>query len=945
MKPRKSQLLLILTVILIFSPGFAQSPEDVKPANLGLKDVIPIDPDVMIGEFENGVDYYIRVNTKPENRAMLWLVVNAGSLQEDDEQLGLAHFTEHMGFNGTQHFEKNDLINYLESIGMRFGPEINAYTSFDETAYFLQVPSDSTNFIETGFQMLEDWAHLVSFEEEEIDKERGVVIEEWRLGQGAQSRMRDKQLPILFKNSRYAERLPIGNKEILDSFAYSTLKKYYDDWYRPDLMAIIAVGDFDKAWIFSLMEKHFALIPAVEKPRERKQYPVPDHDEVLYAIATDIEATQTQIGLYFKSDIRQLRTVADYRIILMEAMYNRMLNDRLMELTKKSDPPFIYGYSAKGRFVRSKEVYYLGAGVKEDGIEQGLNALLIEAKRVKIHGFTETEFERVKTEILRQAERGYIERDKMESRYFAQQYVANFLTGDPIPSSEQELALYKQLLPGIYLREINELADRWITSNNRVVLVSAPQKDELPEPSEEALTTVITLVEKEEVQPFADLVSDAPLMENPPKRSEIVVETVRNSLGITELTLANGIHVVLKPTDFKNDEILFDAYSIGGNSLASNENFVSANFADQIIHSSGIGAFNDIELEKKLAGKVVNVAPYFTSDREGLRGDASPRDMETMFKLIHLYMTAPRKDNVAFNSLLTRMKAYIRNRNLRPETAFFDTVNVTLAQYHWRFRPLSETLLDEIDHEAVLNFYQDRFADASDFHFFFVGNFEVEKIKPLVQTYLGGLPSVGRVESWKDNGIIPPEGVIKKEVYKGIEPKSMVQLVFTGSQESGYENYYARTSLVDVLRIKLREVLREDRGGTYGVRIGSSTKLHPRSEYSISIRFGCDPERVDEMIQTLFDQIDTLKTIGPEEDNVTKIRETHLRSYKVNMKKNSYWLREMKGKHYFSGDLTEILEYPDVVATLSGEMIHKAALKYLNTENYVQVVLFPEKPN
>ncbi|MEE9190928.1 MAG: insulinase family protein [Candidatus Neomarinimicrobiota bacterium] len=945
MKPKYCQLLLILTVILIFSPGFAQSPEDVKAANLGLNDVIPIDPDVMIGEFENGVDYYIRVNKKPENRAMLWLVVNAGSLQEDDDQLGLAHFTEHMGFNGTQHFEKNDLIDYLESIGMRFGPEINAYTSFDETAYFLQVPTDSAYFIETGFQMLEDWAHLVSFEDEEIDKERGVVIEEWRLRQGAQARMRDKQLPILFKNSRYAERLPIGNKEILDSFAHSTLKKYYEDWYRSDLMAIVAVGDFGRDLIFTLIEKHFALIPALEKPRERKQYPVPDHDEVLYAIATDIEATQTQIGLYFKSDIRQLKAVADYRIILMEAMYNGMLNDRLMELTKKSDPPFIYGYSAKGRFVRSKEVYLLGAGVKEDGIEQGLKALLVEAKRAKKHGFTETELERVKTEILRQTERGYVERDKMESSYFAQQYVDNFLTGDPILSLEQELALYKQLLPGIHLLEINELADRWITSNNRVVLVSAPQKDELPVPSEDALMTVITRAEKEEVQPFTDLVSDAPLMETPPKRSEIVVETVHNSLGITELTLANGVHVVLKPTDFKNDEILFDAYSIGGNSLVSDKNFMSANFADQIIQSSGIGAFNDIELEKKLAGKVVNVAPYFTSDREGLKGAASPRDIETMFKLIHLYMTAPRKDEVAYNSLLTRMKAYIRNRNLRPETAFFDTLNVTLAQYHWRSRPLSEALLNEIDHEAVLNFYRDRFADAGDFHFFFTGNFEVEKIKPLIQTYLGGLPSVSRTESWKDNGIMPPEGVIKKEVYKGIEPKSIVQLVFTGSQESGYENYYARTSLVDVLRIKLREVLREDRGGTYGVRIGSSTKLHPRSEYSISIRFGCDPERVDEMIQTLFNQIAALKTVGPEADNVTKVRETHLRSYEVNMKKNSYWLREMKGKHYFNGDLTEILEYPDVVATLSEEMIRKAALKYLNIENYVQVVLFPEKPN
>jgi len=617
--------------------------------------------------------------------------------------------------------------------------------------------------------------------------------------------------------------------------------------------------------------------------------------------------------------------------------------NRLNELTKKADPPFLYGFSGKGRFVRTKEVYYLGGGVKEDGIERGLDALLTEANRIKKFGFAESEFERTKTEILRNTERAYKERDKTESRGLARKYAYNFLVGEPIPSPKQELALCKQLLPDIKLTEVNELVSQWITDNNRVVMVSAPQKADVVIPNEDDLLKVFQAAEKKDIQPYEDIVRDEPLVANPPEPADIVEEKTQDELGITELTLANGVQVILKSTDFKNDEILFDAYSFGGTSLMSDDKIMSARTAVQIIQNSGAGVFSNIELEKKLTGKVVRVNPYIGNLVEGISGSASPQDMETMFQLIYVYMTEPRKDEEAFRSYLTRMKGFIENRSARPSTAFNDTILVTLAQYHPRFRPMTEALLDEIDHETVFDFYQDRFADAGDFHFFFVGNFRLDQIKPLIQTYLGGLPSTGRTESWKDRGVFPPKGVVKKEVYKGMEPKSMVRMAFTGSYEFGSKINYALSSLVEVFRIKLREILREEMGGTYGVRMWRNVDLYPREEYELSIMFGCAPERVDEMTQTLFQQIDSLKTVGPAESYITKVRETQRRQYEVNLKKNRFWLNQLRRKHFNREDLLDIVRYPDYVETLSVDMVRQAAQKYLNTENYVQVVLYPEK--
>jgi len=943
MKEWKIYIFSFLFCILINFSSYAQSADEVQSSNLKLDEAIPVDPDVTMGKFENGVHYYIKTNKKPENRATLWLAVNAGSVLENDDQRGLAHFAEHMGFNGTKHFAKQELIDYLESIGMQFGPEVNAYTSFDETVYFLHVPTDSADFVETGFQILEDWAHLITFEDEEIDKERGVIVEEWRLGRGAYMRMLDKQLPMLLKDSRYAERLAIGKKEIIDSCSYETLKSFYKDWYRPDMMAIVAVGDFDKDWIYNLMEQHFATIPAVENPRERIMYPVPDHENVLFAIATDPEASYTEIDIYFKSELRPQKTVANYRELLMEQLFNNMLNTRLREITQKSDPPFVDAFSSKGRFVRTKGVYFLGAIVKENGIERGLDALLTEAIRVRQHGFTLSELERTKTQILRNAEQKYKEADKIESQRIARDFVYNYLNDEPIPSAEQELALTKQLLAGIQINEVNELVNQWITDNNTVVRLSAPEKEDAKIPSEQELLAVYKAAETKEIQPYVDAVSDEPLVATLPQPSKIVKEIKHEKLDVTELWLSNGVHAVLKPTDFKNDEILFYAYSYGGNSLVNDKNFISALLAANIISESGVGRFSSIELQKKLTGKVVNVFPYIDDLSEGFSGNTSPKDIETMFQLIYLYMTSPRDDKEVYESLISRYKAFLENRSANPEQAFQDTVQVTLAQHHFRARPFSVPLLDELNRAEALQIYKDRFADASDFNFFFVGNFEIDKIKPLTETYLGSLPTINRKESWKNVGISAPKGVIKKEIHKGIEPKSRVQITFTGPYEGGFENYYRKSSLAAVLDIKLREILREDLGGTYGVSVYHNDFILDRKEYEFTISFGCSPDRVNEMINTLFQQIDSIKTIGPKDIYISKVQETQKRAHEVNMKENNYWLQELRYKHYYGEDWMPILTYPEYVATLSPDLVKAIANKYLDTNNYVQVVLYPEK--
>jgi len=915
-----------------------------RPAVPDLARLLPVDPAVTVGTLPNGLRYYVRANPKPEKRAELRLVVNVGSVLEDSDQRGLAHFAEHMAFNGTTHFEKQELVHFIERVGMRFGPDLNASTSFDETVYMLQIPTDSAQLMARAFDILEDWAHLVTFDTAEVRKERGVVIEEWRRGRGAGARMFDKQLPVLFRGSRYAERLPIGTRELLETFDPTALRRFYADWYRPDLMAVVAVGDFDKDSVEHLIKRHFSAIPrrAGNGVRPRTVFPVPDHDSTLVAVATDKEATTSSVQVIWKQPVRDERTVAAYRQGIVQGLYNSMLNDRLYELTQRPDAPFLGAGSGQGRLIRSKEIYSLGAGVKDGGIERALEALLTEAERVDRHGFTAAELERAKSDYLRGMERAYAEREKTNSGAYVEEYVSNFLTGEPIPGVAYEYDLAKALVPGITLAEVNALGREWISDKNRVILASAPDKAGVDVPSGQALLAVFHRVKQAPVAAYVDTVSDAPLVAKLPAAGRVVAERESTALGTREWTLSNGVRVIVKPTDFKADEVLFTAYSPGGSSLAPDSAYLSAVLATQVVQLGGVGPFSAIELQKKLAGKAVSVRPFIGDEQEGLTGSASPKDLETMFQLAYLYFTAPRRDSSAFLAFTTNAKSALANRGLSPQAAFQDTLQVTLAQHHPRARPITSERVDEIKLDQALAFYRDRFADASDFTFVVVGNVTPDSLKPLVERYLGGLPSRARKETWRDPGVVPPKGIVTREVRKGIEPRSETRIVFTGPFEYTAANRHALRSLSEVLSIKLREQLREELGGTYSVAVNASPSRVPRPEYALTIGFGSAPDRADQLAQAVFAQIDSLKANGASAADVAKVKEAQIRSRQTSLKQNGYWLSQLAAYDQNGEDPAGILTYESLVAKLTPAAVRDAARKYLNEENYVRVTLYPE---
>lgn len=908
-----------------------------------MADELPFNSSILRDTLDNGIVIYVAHNERPEVRAELRLVVNAGSVLEDDDQLGLAHFVEHMAFNGTENFEKQEIVNYLESRGMRFGPDLNAYTSFDETVYMLQVPTDSMDVFRTGIEILREWASRVAFEEEEVDKERGVVVEEWRLRRGASARMLDKQLPILLKGSRYADRLPIGDPEIIKNSDYATITSFYRDWYRPELMAVVAVGDFDVEEIAGLLREAFSDLDPQASAPERVSFEVPGHEETLIAPASDPEAAYGRVTVVYKRDDEPSGKVEDYRRNLTASLYHGMFNNRLGELRQNVDPPFAFAFSGDGSFARTAEFYNLGAIVREGGVERALKTLLTEAERVHRHGFTESELAREKQSILRAYEKAYDERDKSESRQYASEYIRNYLVDEPVPGIEFEYPLVEALLPTISVADVNALSRKFITDESRVVMLSAPDKAEYGLPDSATVIALFGSVAASEPEPFVDRTLEEPLVSELSPAGSIVKETTSDTLGMTWLTLSNGVRVILKPTDFKNDEILMRGYSVGGTSLYPDSLYIPASTAATVIGQSGVGEFGPIELDKALSGKVAYVHPGIGETAETVGGSASPKDLETLFQLLYLHFTAPRADSVAFESYRVRMKEIIETARSSPERAFHDTVTVTMAQYHYRARPPSAETIEEMDLEASLRIYEDRFEDASDFTFYLVGAFENEEIKPLIQQYLATLPTTEREETWKDVGMRPPKGVVEKTIVKGIEPKSRVLFIFTGPLDFEHENRMRFQTFADVLRIKLREVLREDLGGTYGVRVGASTSRIPQETYRLNISWGCDPERVDELVGQFMVQVDSLKEFGIGEPYLGKARELRRRDHEEKLKRNTYWLESIAFVDRHDEDPMTIIEgYEEFMTRLDRQMMKNAANEFLNTGNYAKFVLLPE---
>jgi zinc protease len=898
------------------------------------------DTAVIRGTLPNGLTYYVRRNAEPRARAELRLVVNAGSVLEDDDQRGLAHFLEHMAFNGTRRFEKHQIVDYLERVGMRFGPDVNAYTSFDETVYMLQLPTDSAGVLETGLQILRDWATDITLDSAEIEKERGVVIEEWRRSRGAGARISDRQFPFLFAGSRYADRLPIGDLETLRTFAPETLRRFYQRWYRPELMAVVAVGEFDPREMERRIIAEFGGVPAAEGP-ERAEVTMPFPDSTRYMVTVDPEVPRAQVSINWMMPFTPDTAPAEIRRSIVDGMYAGLLGDRLQDISLQPDAPFIDVGSFQGASLRPAKTFVLNAAVAEGGAERGLAALVAETERAARHGFTQAELEREKAELLRMWEQIHAERAKTPSAAYAGQYGQHFLRGGPLRTVEDEYAMNRDVIPTVTLAEVNAAARRYAALRDRVVLVSGPERANLARPSEARLAFVADSVVRAELQPWTETVSDAPLLAETPAPGRVVAEDSVPGLGVLRWTLSNGARVVLKATDFKDDEILFGATSPGGLSLLPDSAYLFGRTATAAVQLGGIGGLSLTDLQKRLTGKAASLGPSVGELTEGMSGYAAPRDVETLFQLIHLYFTQPRRDTTAWQAYLQRGRESLRNRDVTPESAFGDTLTAILTQRHPRARPFTAATFDSLDVDRSLAIYRQRFADAGDFTFYFVGRFDPDSLRPLVERYLASLPSAGAKETFRDVGIRPPGGVVRREVRRGVEPKARTVLIFTGPAEFSRQAGADMGALAEALELRLREKLREDLGGTYGVGVSGGVSRDPYPRYTFSIDFGSAPERVDELVRVVMAEIDTVRAAGVPQDVVDKVREAFRRARETSLRENGWWIGRLMDYDRNGWDARLITENP-VGPSLSAERVRDAARLYLDPSRYVQVSLLPE---
>jgi zinc protease len=899
------------------------------------------DTAVIRGTLPNGLTYYVRRNAEPRARAELRLVVNAGSVLEEPDQRGLAHFLEHMAFNGTRRFEKHEIVDYLERVGMRFGPDVNAYTSFDETVYMLQLPTDSAGVVDTGLQILRDWATDISLDSAEVEAERGVVMEEWRLTRGAGGRISDRQFPFLFAGSRYAERLPIGDTATLRTFRHATLRRFYQRWYRPELMAIVAVGDFDPREVEAKIRAEFGGIPASTSPADRPETTLPFPGSVRYMVTTDAEVPRGQVSINWMIPDRPDTSVADLRRSIVEGMYSGMLGDRLNEMSLKPDAPFLDVGSYQGASLRPLETFVLNAAVAEGGAERGLAALVGEVERAARHGFTAAELEREKAELLRMWEQLYAERARTTSGQFAGQYADHFLRPGVLRTLEDDYALQTALVPGVTLDEVNAAARRFAAHRDRVVLVTGPAREGLAQPSEARLAAVADSAARADVAAYTETASEAPLLARTPAPGRVVAVDSVAEVGVIRWTLSNGARVVLKPTDFKDDEILFAATSPGGLSLLPDSAYRYGQTATAAVQLAGIGELSLTDLQRRLTGKAASVGPNVSDYAEGMNGFAAPRDVETLFQLVHLYFTQPRRDTAAWTAYLQRGREALRNRGVTPESAFGDTLNAILSQRHVRTRPFTAATFDSLDIDRSLAIYRERFAEAGDFTFYFVGRFDPDSLRPLAETYLASLPSSGVREAWRDPGIRPPAGVVQRTVRRGVEPKARTALVFTGPAEFSREATAEMSGLAETLQLRLRERLREDLGGTYGVGVSGGVARDPYPRYSLSVNFGSAPERVDELTAVVFAVMDSIRAAGPSRDDVDKVREAARRARETSLRENDFWMGQLMGYDRMGWDVRIIDDEP-LSARLTVERIRDAARRYLDRSRYVQVSLVPE---
>ena len=939
---------LLLTIASLSM--FAQTGSDGWTTSTGQRltpDMpLPTDPAVTVGTLPNGLRYYIRRNTKPEGRAELRLAVRAGSVLEDDDQRGFAHFVEHMAFNGTKNFAKNDMVTFLESIGMRFGADLNAFTSFDQTVYMLQVPTDDATSLGKGMLILEDWASGILFEEDAIEAERGVVIEELRARRGGDSRIGDIHFAAQYDGSKYADRLPIGTKESLEEGSSESMRRFYKDWYRPDMMAVVAVGDFDVAAVEKMIRTGFSDIPAVKNPRPSPDLSIPINDEPRVVLAFDPEVTNATVQLMIRHGKVGRETVGDYRRSILEGIAGAIVNGRLDELRRSATPPFLYAAVGAGIGLGDYHQMQATVVVNNGQYVEGFRSLMTELERVRRYGVTAAELERQKSAVLANIDQYYAEKDKTESGSYAREYYSNFTTGEAFPGIAYERELYHTFVPAFTVEDVNRAINEMMTEKGRSIAVGGPEVEGVDDLEDDDFTDVMEDVMTAEIEPYAEEVVTGTLLPREPTPGTIVSTRRIEEIGVVEWTLSNGARVVLKPTDFQNDEILMNAYSPGGTSLVSDAEYLSAANASAIIGSGGVGPFDASTLRKYLTGKVANVSASVGQLTENLQGFSSVNDVETMFQLIHARFTAPRKDTNAYQAYLSQLRNVLMNQGSDPESVFRDSVSYISSGYHPRSRPFTTAMVDDLDLETAYSFYRNRFADASDFTFFFVGTIDEAMMKPLVEKYVASLPSTKRTETWKDVGMRTPSGTLTREIMKGIEPKSLVQLYYHGDFDWSAENRVKLRAMVEVFQMKLRETLREEKGGVYSPGAYGSYEHYPESQYEIVVYFSCDPERVDELIAAVDSIAKEMSTTMVDQSYIDNVKEIVRRERETSLKDNGNWAASLQYYYMNDEDPRTIIQMNDMYQKLTTrQSVLEQAKRYFDTKNRMLFVLKPEVSN
>ncbi len=940
---RAARVALLLAAVAGATAIVSTQAPAPAPPRFNPQDPIPFDQSVRTATLPNGLKYFVRQNPRPEKRVALRLAVKAGSLEEADDQQGLAHFLEHMAFNGSAHFKPGALISTFESIGARLGPHVNAYTSFDETVYMLELPTDKPEIVANGLTALADFAGGLTIDPAEVEKERGVVIEEWRGGLGAGTRIRDKQIPVLYLNSRYAQRLPIGKPEIIRAAPAARLRAFYDTWYRPERMAVVAVGDIDTQQIENAIKSTFGPLKARAPAARMPDGKVPIQRQLSVSMVTDPEVTQSSVQIVRKRTKETQGRVADYRRDLVARLMQDMFNERFGELVRKPDAKFLGAGVSGGGLGRTVETFAIGARVPDGKIDEGATAIAVEARRVRDFGFSASELDRAKKWLAAGYERAYNERDKSESGSFAQEYLSYFLENEPAPGIAYEYQLVKQVLPGITVSETSEMAKRLLGDDSRVVLGVSPQNPSVRVPTEAELTAALVSAERVAVTAWSDTAATGTLMEHKPQAGAVASRREIPALGVTVVTFANGVEAWLKPTNFKNDQVIFTLEALGGSSLAPEADYLDAALSDEYVQRSGAGGIKAQDLEKLLAGKIASATPFVALSTHGVSGSAAPADLETALQLAHEQFTAPGDDPEAFALMRRQLEASIANREQSPGRVFGERLSQVNTCDHYTSKPLTSEGIASLERDKMLAFYRARFSNAADFSLFMVGAFKIDEVLPLLAQYVGSLPSTGqKTAQFKEVGLCFPKTIERVKVEKGREPRGQTVISFFADpaiDPSEQENVAAATN---VLQTALRDILREELGQTYGVSVSLSQPLPQHGYGRMEVSYGSAPENIDAMTERVMREIKRLQDEGPSADLTMRAKEGAKRAYETNLTQNAYWLRRLASVHMLGQDPGEILRRPERIDAVTPELLQSVFRRYFPMDRFTAVTMVPE---